>query len=68
MNKEDIIRQLKIYDTDQIPKIKRVIDLFNQVKKNYEVICSDFVSPDILGYIEKISFNYPDGGHANHWD
>lgn len=60
MNKEDIIRQLKISDTDQIPKVKRVIDLFNQVKKKYDLVSSDFLSPDILGYIEKISFNYPD--------
>ena len=60
MNKEDILRQLKIYDAEQLPKLKRIIDILNQVMKSYEVVSTDFLSPDIQGYIKSICFHYPD--------
>ena len=60
MNKEDILRQLNIYDTEQLPKLKRIIDILNKVMKSYEVVSTDFLSPDIQGYIKSICFHYPD--------
>lgn len=60
MNKEDILSKLKIHDPEQLPKLKRVIDQCNQGMKYYEVIKTDFLSPDLHGYIEGIMYHYPD--------
>lgn len=60
MNKEEVIKQLNVVDPDQIPKIKRVIDLANKALKTHDVVISDFLSPDLHGYIRSIMFHYPD--------
>lgn len=64
MNKEDILDKLKIHDPEQIPKLKRIIDQCNQATKYYEVVKSDFLSPDLHGYVVSILYHYPDLKHA----
>lgn len=64
MNKETILSKLKIYDPEQLPKIKRIIDMCNQVDKYYEVVISDFLSPDLHHYIEYIIHEFRDVSYS----
>lgn len=60
MNKEEILRKIKIHDTEQIPKLKRLLDVCNQASKYYEVVISDFLSPDLHVYLPQLMFHYPE--------
>ncbi len=60
MNKFDIINSLGIRDADKENKIKRVFDQIQRVNKEFIPLASDFLSPDITGYIEKILYNFRD--------
>lgn len=60
MNKEELIKQLRVSDSEQVPKVKRLIDLANKALKTHEVVVSDFLSPDIHAYVASIMFHYPD--------
>lgn len=60
MRKDALLKHLKISDPSQVPKLKRIIDLMNQVNKTYELTVSEFFSPDIFKYIDSLGFHYPD--------
>jgi len=64
MNKEEILSKLKIYDPEQIPKLKRIIDMASQVDKYYEEVISDFLSPDLHHYIGYIVHHFMDVAYS----
>lgn len=59
MRKDLLIKHLSP-ESDQIDKLKRIIDLMNQVQKTHETLVSEFFSPDIFKYMDSILFNFPD--------
>ena len=58
--KTDILSKLKLYNPDQLPKLKRVVDLCEQAEKSYDVVSSDFLSPDLDVFMPSILFHYRD--------
>ncbi|MCH4890235.1 hypothetical protein EZV73_21820 [Acidaminobacter sp. JC074] len=64
MNKEEILSKLKIYDPEQVPKLKRIIDMASQVDKYYEEVISDFLSPDLHHYVEYIVHHFMDVAYS----
>lgn len=60
MKKSLILSQLKIYQPEQLVMLKRIIDLCNHAEAHHEIQTSDFISPDLLGYIPQILGSYRD--------
>lgn len=66
---KDLVKHLNP-EHEQVEKLKRIVDLMNQVQKTHEIVISEFFSPDIFKYIESIAFHYQDlqvksvGGYA----
>lgn len=60
MNKDDIIRQLKIVTPEQVTSIKRIIDLCNHAERLHEIQQTGFLSPDLMTYIPRILMFYRD--------
>lgn len=57
---KDILEHIKCQDPDQLPKLKRVVDLCRKASKQYEVVTSDFLSPDIHDYLPYIIHHFKD--------
>jgi len=57
---KEILENIKCHDPDQLPKLKRVVDLCRKASKAYEVVVSDFLSPDIHEYLPFIVHQFRD--------
>lgn len=60
MNKSELINKLGVIDIEKKNKLKKVLDIISRVDKEYLILCTDFLSPDLTGYLEKIFFEYRD--------
>lgn len=60
MDKTNIIHKLGIQNSEIETKIKRLLDTIIKVDKNHIIMSTDFLSPELIVYIESIFFNFRD--------